>query len=181
MRAKCHPKSPEKSIHPHALFLLRKENPPDDRRLVKPLKIHVRASYELRTLCGQYLDIPGRENPRLARKWSEVDCGLCRYQAQRSPYDGGRLSYRDWLALQARRRRGCRHRERRRSHGAHSAGNEGLTDHSSRDLDGIVAPLPLSVPAPLDAGKDQKSLSSARRARGNRAPFARVPLLENGK
>jgi hypothetical protein len=27
-------------------------------------------------------------------------------------------------------------------HGAHSAGNEGLTDHSSRDLYGIVARLP---------------------------------------
>ncbi len=53
-------------------------------------------------------------------------------------------------------------------HGAQSAGNEGLTDHSTRDLYGIVAPLPSSslavVHDALDAGKDVKSLWSERRA-----------------
>ena len=41
-------------------------------------------------------------------------------------------------------------------HGKTRAGNEGLTDHSPRDLYGTVAPLQFG---PEDAGKDLESLS----------------------
>jgi hypothetical protein len=65
-------------------------------------------------------------------------------------------------------------------HGAQSAGNEGLTDHSSRDLYGIVARLPFRQShTPLNAGKGQESLSGGCRgakppalsAHAQRAPF----------
>ena len=52
---------------------------------------------------------------------------------------------------------------------SNSAGNEGLTDHSSRDLYGIVAPLPsLNLSCALDAGKGQESLSGG--CRGAKPP-----------
>jgi hypothetical protein len=43
-----------------------------------------------------------------------------------------------------------------RGHGKTRAGNEGMTDHSTRDLYGTVAPLQFAVE---DAGKDLESLS----------------------
>jgi hypothetical protein len=45
-----------------------------------------------------------------------------------------------------------------RGHGKTRAGNEGLTDHSTRDFYGTVAPLQLDFE---DAGKDLESLSGS--------------------
>ena len=53
-----------------------------------------------------------------------------------------------------------------RGHGKTRAGNEGLTDHSSRDLYGTVALLQNVVAE--DAGKDQESLSGSLRAEPSR-------------
>lgn len=52
------------------------------------------------------------------------------------------------------------------------AGNEGLTDHSPRDLYGTVAPLQTALE---DAGKDKKGLSGGFRGR---SPLS-LSILDN--
>ena len=65
------------------------------------MKVHVRRSYpeygQLRTVCGLYLDVPGRDNPHTATKWSEVSCGTCKTRTYND--DGEKVSSEDYLAL----------------------------------------------------------------------------------
>ena len=107
MRAQYQSLSTKKSRHPFARPFSRRcvatMTEAERRGPLKPAKVHVRRSYPLLggqrvTVCGIWLDVEGRENPRIASALSEVTCQSCHTITEND--EGRMVSSADYVALQ---------------------------------------------------------------------------------